>query len=83
MDEVKIETLDLIIQAVMSTIYNSEMTDEECDIVIENVFEELSDMLFDEYKEELGERLFQAEEELNNDILLHGLMEEIGWESGL
>jgi hypothetical protein len=45
MEEIKKEVMDIFIHAFLTSVYSSEMTDEECDNIIDNGFNILIDLL--------------------------------------
>ena len=85
MEEIKVEALDLIINCVLKSIYQTGYSDEECEMLIENAFEQLSEMLDEEYKDKFFERMHQAYEDLQQGVqhitVMESIMEDLGWPS--
>lgn len=83
MDQIKIEAMDLFISSLLRSIYQSDMSDEDCELVIEQAIEEMSEMLDEEYIDMFIERVCVAQQELEDAIEVQAdvelIMENIGW----
>jgi len=83
MDQIKIEALDLFINSLLRGIYQSDMSDEDCELVIEQAFDELAEMLDEEYIDIFFERIEVAQQELEEALdaqeKVELIMEELGW----
>lgn len=83
MEQIKIEAMDLFINSLLRGVYQSDMSDEDCELVIEQAFDELAEMLDEEYIDMFFERIEVAQQELEEALdaqeKVELIMEELGW----
>jgi hypothetical protein len=83
MDEIQEEALEILIGSIIQSIYLSDMSEYECEIVIENAFEVISSMLAYEYRDIFLEKVKSTQKDLQQEVedfeKLDSIMEEIGW----
>ncbi len=64
MDNAQIDAMDVVIHSFLHAIYNSDMTDDECDITINLVMNMFVEMLSPEYQEVFEDRIEIAQKEI-------------------